>query len=111
FAPYLSECRSIAPIGDPSGDWRIELFTGTILVGPLRESEIAFALPIGPEEVVVPLDKLVSLAHGAWTEGGPSAPSRQLAEPVAPEVTAVPALESSEGWFDNGRLRDAKRYE
>ncbi len=68
FDPFLTECRSVGPIGDPSGEWRIELVSGTVLIGPLRTDEIAFALPMGPEQIVVPLASLVALERGAWPE-------------------------------------------
>ncbi len=111
FSPFLSECAAVGPIGAPDGDWRIELLNGTVLQGPLRESEIAFALPMGPEEVVVPLDKLVSLERGSWG-GQPTPPAPAAEAPPArtpPPISAAPALPESQGWFDNRRLQDAKR--
>ncbi|MEQ1564671.1 MAG: hypothetical protein ABMA64_03450, partial [Myxococcota bacterium] len=62
FAPFLSECASIGPVGSPDGDWRVVLNTGTVLVGQVGEDALTFALPLGPEEVVVPLRSLVSLS-------------------------------------------------
>ena len=66
FAPFLSECASAAPIDDPTGDWRIELITGTVLIGPLVDEAITFQLGLGPDEATVPLDKLVSLERQDW---------------------------------------------
>ncbi|MCO4743913.1 MAG: hypothetical protein KC912_03930 [Proteobacteria bacterium] len=66
FAPFLSECVSAAPIGDPTGDWRIELVGGTVLIGPLVDGEVTFLLPMGPESVTVVLDDFVSLQRESW---------------------------------------------
>ncbi len=111
FAPFLAECLSIAPIAEPGGDWRVELVTGTVLVGPLREAEIAFGLPMGPDTLTVPLDRLVSLDRSTWADGMQQAPRGQGYAAPAPSapVTAEPALKSSEGWFENKRMEDAKR--
>ncbi|GDX80552.1 hypothetical protein LBMAG42_23630 [Deltaproteobacteria bacterium] len=67
FAPLLTECRSVAPINDPEGDWRIELETGTVLVGHLKEDRVTLALPMGPKEVTVPLKNFVSLRLESWS--------------------------------------------
>jgi hypothetical protein len=66
FAPFLSECISAAPIDDPTGDWRIELASGTVLIGPLVEDAVTFQLAMGPSVATVPLDKLVSLDRQDW---------------------------------------------
>lgn len=129
FAPYLSECRSVGPIGDPTGDWRIELETGTVLVGALQQEEIAFALPMGPDEIVVPLSALAVLDRSSWgvpeAEQGflagwaaatpsvadvapPSPAPASASVPARKETRARPGLSSGEGWFDNRRLEDAK---
>ena len=49
------------------GDWRVELTAGTVLIGPLETEEITFALPMGPDQIVVPLTALVALERGAWS--------------------------------------------
>jgi hypothetical protein len=131
FAPFLSECRSVGPIGDPTGDWRIELETGTVLVGALQQEAITFALPMGPDEIVVPLEALAVLDRGSW--GAPAeaqgivggwlsaspSPAAEMAPPsprpvpasvpARQETRARPGLSSGEGWFDNRRLEDAKK--
>ncbi len=66
FAPFLSECVSAAPLKDPDGDWRIELQSGTVLIGPLVHDAITFELDLGPEQATVPLDSLVSLERQDW---------------------------------------------
>jgi hypothetical protein len=66
FAPFLSECISATPLEDPEGDWRIELTSGTVLVGPLADDAVTFQLAMGPSEATVPLDKLVSLERQDW---------------------------------------------
>lgn len=120
FSPFLSELRAVGPVGDPTGDWRIELETGTVLIGQVQQDELAFALPMGPDEIVVPLDALVRLERGAWSQQGlanpspPAEPARMLdtfnsvpsAALQAPQ--ARPGLTESAGWFDNRRLEDAK---
>lgn len=121
FSPFLSECRSVGPVGAPDGDWRIELETGTVLVGHLDQDTIAFALPMGPEVVEVPLEALALLVRGTWHASGSgeaadedlwSAPASSFGgvAPVAPRAPeARPALDEASGWFDNQRLQDAKR--
>jgi hypothetical protein len=121
FAPYLAECRSIGPVGATSGDWRVELQTGTVLVGKVTEKALTFALPMGPAQVEVPLDALVSMSQGGWVEDQTMAPPLAAATPAdalesarglyrtAEEPQAAkPALSSSDGWFDNRRMYDAK---
>jgi len=66
FSPYLSECRSARPLEDADGDWRVELETGTVLVGELADDELTLALPMGPGEVTVPLAILVSMDQQDW---------------------------------------------
>jgi len=66
FSPFLSECRSARPIGEADGAWRVELETGTVLVGQLAENELTLALPMGPGEVTVPLAILVSMEQQDW---------------------------------------------
>lgn len=66
FSPLLAECRSVAPIDDPLGLWRIELQTGTVLLGHLQDDIVTVALPMGPAEVSVPLAQFVSLDIERW---------------------------------------------
>ncbi len=127
FSPYLSECISAAPLEDADGDWRIELDSGTVLIGPLAHDAITFGLELGPEQATVPLDALVSLERQDWgayyhyqghdrdslgerlLSGLPQrlAPRTAL-EPMAAEtpypapVTAVPDETASIGYVDDG---------
>jgi len=66
FSPFLSECISASPLEDATGDWRIELISGTVLIGPLVDDTITFQLELGPDEVSVPLEALVSLERQDW---------------------------------------------
>ncbi|MES2645116.1 MAG: hypothetical protein V4850_36855 [Myxococcota bacterium] len=66
FAPLLSECRSVAPVSEPEGLWRIELQTGTVLLGHLQDGQVTVALPMGPAQMSVPLDQFVSLRVERW---------------------------------------------
>jgi hypothetical protein len=68
FAPLLSECRSVAPVSEPEGLWRIELQTGTVLLGHLQDGQVTVALPMGPAQMSVPLDQFVSLRVERWDE-------------------------------------------
>ena len=109
FSPFLSECVSASPVGDPSGDWRVELNTGTVLVGPLADDAITFALPMGPDEVTVELADFVALERQYWSP--PTAAQ-------APEAAASPrpafgggASEDSGYWFSNGALRSERDYQ
>ena len=67
FAPLLSECSSVAPVDDPRGPWRVQLKTGTVLLGTLADSQLTVALPMGPEEIAVSLDNFVSLRVESWS--------------------------------------------
>lgn len=99
FSPFLSECRSVAPVGGPDGDWRVELVTGTLLIGPLSQREIDFALPLGPSRVAVPLELVTSMQWQHWgayeSYGFGSQATRN-------------ATKSLGGWFDNQVLDQAK---
>lgn len=66
FSPFLSECLSAAPLDEATGDWRIELVSGTVLIGPLVDDAITFQLDLGPDQITVPLDALVSLQRQDW---------------------------------------------
>ncbi len=79
FQPLLSECQSVAPVGDPEGPWRVQLQTGTVLLGKLADDKVTVALPMGPSEVSVPLAQFVSLKVESWQ---PVAPPIALAAPV-----------------------------
>jgi len=90
FEPYLSECASAAPLEDPEGDWRIELETGTVLIGPLVHESITFQLPLGPERATVPLELLVSLDRQDWG-GAISIPDRLTSYLYDPAEAEMPA--------------------
>lgn len=106
FEPFLSECVSAVPLGDPTGDWRVELHTGTVLVGPLAESEVTFALLTGPEEISVALADFVSLDRQYW--GAPVAAQEAY---EAPAAGASPAPRPRSGWFDNSSLKGQRDYQ
>lgn len=89
FSPLLSECASVAPVGDPQGPWRVTLQTGTVLLGELQDDQVTVALPMGPSEVSVPLEQFVSLKVESWTPVASGGPRRDKAAEVAP-----PALET-----------------
>ena len=120
FEVTLAECVSVGPVGAATGDWRMVLASGTVLIGAPAESELAFVLPMGPERIVVPLDALVSLDRGGWSETpvpeeGYAAPvvSGASPAPAASEgsklLLAKPGLSRSQGWFDRDQLEYAKR--
>lgn len=103
FEPLLSECASVAPIDDPRGTWRVQLKTGTVLLGNLQNGQLTVALPMGPEEISVALDDFVSLRVESWNPR--PAPPRysssldvQEREPLsrdyAPEPARAEALEA-----------------
>jgi hypothetical protein len=122
FAPLLTECRYVAPVTeDPTGDWRVELSTGTVLIGALRDSSLTVALPMGPKEVTVPLANFVSLELQSWQPATPVAVQNYPtvhAESVArgaPAVqqekagrTAASAPAQEDAWFDAQALKRTK---
>lgn len=137
FAPLLSECTSVAPVDDPEGPWRVQLQTGTVLLGHLRDDAITVALPIGPEEISVPLAEFVSLHVETWSPVAPPrvATSGQASglfemnvqpgvaqaevvsversersdRPVAPRAAGgMAAPAADDGWFDNSALAATK---
>lgn len=119
FSPFLSECASVGPIADPRGDWRVVLRSGTVLVGPLQEEALTLHLPSGPDEVRVALADLVAIDQQVWTESAgydgsrlagmvnDLVPASAVSEPPAP--SPVQGLSSSDGWFRNDRMSNAKR--
>ncbi len=66
FSPSLADCVTIRPVDDPEGDWRIELATGTVLIGELDGSQFTLAMPMGPESVTLPLASFVSMEQQSW---------------------------------------------
>ncbi|MEZ4241142.1 MAG: hypothetical protein R3F59_34280 [Myxococcota bacterium] len=124
FELTLAECVYLEPVGAQTGPWRVQLATGTVLVGRLPE-RLTLVPALGPDAVSVPLTGLKRISHGSWTEPGESqydeseqrpAPPR-MAAPVAAAVAAEPeaqqlaepGLDGSGGWFDNRRLSSSKR--
>ena len=67
FSPSLADCRSVRPVDDPEGDWRIELATGTVLIGELDGSQLTLAMTLGPETVTVPLASFDSMEQQTWS--------------------------------------------
>jgi hypothetical protein len=112
FSPYLAECRSVAPVDEPDGDWRIELQTGTVLIGALHDDALTLALPMGPDELTVPLEQFVSLQIENWgvAPAAATTPSPRGELDEMPEEQAAPAAraDTGGGWFDNRALQNTK---
>ncbi len=72
FKPYLSECESIRPVDGPQGDWRIQLTTGTVLIGKPSNDEMTLMMPMGPQQVTVPLASLLAMEQQQWYASAPS---------------------------------------
>lgn len=124
FSPLLSECRSVAPVAEPEGLWRIELQTGTVLLGHLQDGQVTVALPMGPAQMSVPLDQFVSLRVERWDSAPVAAVSARSDAPPsdqeqaerrakhAPDSRAEgapgPALAVRDEWFDNDALQATK---
>jgi len=70
FSPTLADCISVRPIGDPEGDWRVELGTGTVLIGRLEGNQLTLAMPLGPDTVTVPLASFDSMEQQSWATAG-----------------------------------------
>ncbi len=66
FSPALADCSSVRPIGDPEGDWRIVLATGTVLIGQVKGNQLELTMPMGPDTVTVPLASFVSMEQQSW---------------------------------------------
>jgi len=66
FSPTLADCRSVRPVDDPEGDWRVELATGTVLIGEVKGSQLTLAMPLGPDTVTVPLASFESMNQQSW---------------------------------------------
>jgi len=124
FEPLLSECASARPVGDPTGPWRLELQSGTVLVGALSASSVTFALPHGPDAITVPLAAFASLerqqwsappAVAGWKTASPAADasveeSARTRMPGAP-ATARPAKKADGAWFSNDGLKDEREQQ
>jgi hypothetical protein len=130
FEPFLSECATAIPVGSPSGPWRVQLVSGTVLVGALAADGVDLALPMGPDAVRVPPDLLASLTRQDWGErvarqsvaaaprashdapvGREPASTEALSmrmEPADPARTRAPELAAAP-WFDSAAYHDAKR--
>lgn len=93
FAPFLDECASVVLEGDR---WRVELRTGTVLVGTVAADELTLALPMGPPTIDVPLADLRSIRRMHYDEtayGGSS-----MSAPAA----------ADEAWYDVTPMRSQK---
>lgn len=98
FSPTLKECASLEPIGDPKGDWRVTLHTGTVLVGKLQHEALNLALPMGPEQVSVPVAQLKRLS---WQRWGAQDQYQDFGK-------SRPASVAAPGWFSSGSAERAK---
>jgi hypothetical protein len=67
FSPALSDCISVRPVDDPEEDWRVELGTGTVLIGRMQGNQLTLAMPLGPDEVTVPLASFQSMEQQTWS--------------------------------------------
>lgn len=125
FEPSLAECQSLAPIGDPEGDWRIALATGTVLIGKLRDESVTVSLPLGPEQMTIPLANFVSLKLETWGlpqpqpilapparddqwDGGRGAPMQEQVSAAPSSRRTQPQAQKASGWFDSAALDEAK---
>lgn len=100
FSPTLSECLTLQPVGAPEGDWRIELSNGSVLIGPLAHDALTFALPMGPDQVEIPVANLAMMSWQDWGDHG------SYAAPVAAEQAQGSGDRLD--WFDNSALGRAK---
>lgn len=117
FAPFLSECVSVEPLDD--GSWRVELDTGTVLIGDMTTDAITFALPMGPATIEVPLERIVSMDQQTWGsyEDNWTYPSAAPAEEIElpaqsqKEGAAVRGMRSNptDIWFENDVLDSRKK--
>lgn len=101
FSPLLSECAYVAPVNEPQGIWRVKLQTGTVLLGHLQDDRVTVALPMGPEEVSVPLDQFVSLKVESWVPVAAARP--QAPVDVVPEMPYPQQTESREAYGSPAR--------
>ncbi len=111
FAPTLGEVWSLQQdTVDDSLRWRMELQTGTVLLGELSGTTgdadaLSLALPLGPDALSVPIDDIVSIERQDWGGYDSFLPVSKIRGPEEVEE-AAPA--DSGGWFDNRRQLDFK---
>jgi hypothetical protein len=104
FEPSLAECQYVAPVGDPEGDWRIALSTGTVLIGKLHDAAVTVSLPMGPESLTVPLKNFVSLKLESW--GPPPGPPA-----YAPPMYVEPARDEEDSLRRDGAPLSQRTHE
>lgn len=78
LSPLLSEVATLTRQAEDADTWRVELRTGTVLVGQVATDALALELRIGLPTLDVPLDDLVSIERMTydqtlWKLGNPSA--------------------------------------
>ncbi|HNC95099.1 MAG TPA: hypothetical protein PKY30_02555 [Myxococcota bacterium] len=106
FSPMLSECAYVAPVDDPQGLWRVQLQTGTVLLGHLKDDKVTVALPMGPSEVSVPLDSFVSLKIERWSPVATRTPVSNVypqerpVQDLSPGVMAGLPVDPQSGYYD-----------
>ncbi|MCB9795268.1 MAG: hypothetical protein H6741_21405 [Alphaproteobacteria bacterium] len=119
FSPSLSEIASLIPLDGAEGDWEIQLYTGTVLIGPLEGDHVSLRLQMGPEAVDVPLDALAAIERQSWSPGYYAAPiaaeeaqEAETGDLPLQQMAAPPAPRSSpSGWFDNSMMRQSKEVQ
>ncbi|MFT5584499.1 MAG: small nuclear ribonucleoprotein (snRNP)-like protein [Cognaticolwellia sp.] len=98
FAPFLTECKSMRPIdGDATGDWRVELNNGSVLIGPLAKDSMTLKLTMGPDTVDVPLDVLQSIERQDWADNQ-----------MPMEDNLMQSSEMGGRWFSNDSIQQRK---
>lgn len=116
FTPTLAEIEHLSlELGgdafvEPQLDWHMSLSTGTVLIGELTgtgddPAVITLALPLGPDEVSVPIEDIVSVERQDW---GSYERYRGESLQALGYVDAEPAAASEEAWFDNRIQQDFK---
>lgn len=107
FTPTLAEVLSVQPWLDErqsAPTWRMELLSGTVLVGDLSGAgedarRLTLALELGPDAVEIDLADITGIARQDWGGYDSFLLSGEGAAPAA----------ADSGWFDNRRQSGFKR--
>jgi len=120
FGPALSEIASLEPVmlagegSDTAELWRMSLDTGTVLLGALQGTaddgaSLELALPLGPEQLTIPIADIAGIERQNWVGYDSYAPSMSKMDADDDTAMGEQAAEAAGGWFDNSRQSSFKK--
>lgn len=108
--PFLSEIRSMEPLGKKNEKWRVQLTNGTSLEASFKMSVLDLTLAMGPKKIRLPLSEIVHMNRQEifrYSGFQAQASADEDSAPGAP-MRGGRALESGSLFYSNKAQQSAK---